>query len=260
MPLETGKIRVARDGPMAVLTLDNPPVNALRSDMLLEIGQRVESLPKEGVRVLVLTGAGNNAFCAGADVEEMASLDLAAGGVVQRQGQEIMWRVEHAGLITIAAINGFCAGGGLELALACDLRVASDRARFSAPEVNFGLIPAYGGTQRLPRTVGKAKAKELILTAKTIRADEALRLGLVNQVLPDGEELRAAQDLAMQIASKAPLAVMAAKRAIDEGWEKHYMNGFVAETRYFQQVLQSADLKEGILAFLEKRQAKFTGK
>ena len=215
MPLETGKIKLVREGPMAVLTLDNPPVNALRTDMLLEIGERVAALEKEGALVLVVTGAGNNAFCA---------------------------------------------GGGLELALACDLRIAATNARFSAPEVNLGMIPGYGGTQRLPKTVGKAKAKELILTAKTIRADEALRLGLVNQVVPDGEELRAAKDVAMQIASKAPLAVRAAKKAINEGWEKHYMNGFVAETRYFQGVLQSEDLKEGIRAFLEKRQAKWQGK
>lgn len=257
---ETGRIRLAREGPMAILTLDNPPVNALRTGMLREVGEKVDALPKEGARVLILTGAGNNAFCAGADVEEMGTMDLAAGADIQRAGQAVMDRIEHSDLITIAAINGFCAGGGLELALACDLRIAATNARFSAPEVNLGLIPAYGGTQRLPRVVGKAKAKELIFTAKTIRADEAHRLGLVNQVLPDGEELRASKDLAMQIASKAPLAVKAAKKAINEGSEKHYQNGFVAESRYFQMVLQSADLMEGITAFLEKRPPKFTGK
>ena len=258
--METGKIKVTREGPMAVLTLDNPPVNALRTDMLLEIGERVAALEREGALVLVLTGAGNNAFCAGGDVSEMAMIDPAAASAVQRQGQDVLWRLEHSELITLAAVNSFCAGGGLELALACDLRIAATNARFSAPEVSLGMIPGYGGTQRLPKTVGKAKAKELILTAKTIRADEALRLGLVNQVVPDGEELRAAKDVAMQIASKAPLAVRAAKKAINEGWEKHYMNGFVAETRYFQQVLQTEDLREGIRAFVEKRQPQWQGK
>jgi len=260
MPTESPTLRLTRDGPMAVITLDNPPVNALRTDMLREIGEHVTALEKERALILILTGAGNNAFCAGADVEEMGTMDLAAGADIQRAGQAVMDRIEHADLITIAAINGFCAGGGLELALACDLRLAATNARFSAPEVNLGLIPAYGGTQRLPRVVGKAKAKELIFTGKTIRADEALRLGLVNQVLPDGEELRASKDLGMQIASKAPLAVRAAKKAINEGSEKHYQNGFVAESRYFQMVLQSEDLAEGIQAFLQKRPPRFAGK
>jgi len=245
---------------MAVLTLDNPPVNALRTDMLQEIGERVVALEKEGALVLILTGSGNNAFCAGADVQEMAALGMSAGAEIQQRGQAVMDRLEHSELITIAAVNGFCAGGGLELVLACDLRIAATSARFTAPEVNLGLIPAYGGTQRLPRAVGKAKGKELIFTGKVIRADEALRLGLVNQVVPDGEELRASKDLAMQIASKAPIAVRAAKKAINEGSEKHYQNGFVAESRYFQMVLQSEDLMEGIRAFLEKRPPKFAGK
>jgi enoyl-CoA hydratase/carnithine racemase len=260
MTPEPVRIRLAREGPMAILTLDNPPVNALRTDMLAEIGERLEPLGKDGALALVITGSGHNAFCAGADVNEMGSLDLARGAEIQRRGQEVLSRLERSGLVSLAAINGYAGGGGLELALACDLRVASDRARFSAPEVGLGLIPAYGGTQRLPRLVGRAKAKELILTGRTIRADEALRLGLVNTVVPDGEELRATKDLAMQIASKAPLAVRAAKAAIHEGLELPPADGYAAESRHFETVLHSEDLREGLLAFLEKRPPKFQGK
>jgi enoyl-CoA hydratase/carnithine racemase len=260
MPIETGKVRFAREGPRAVLTLDNPPVNALRTDMLQEIAERVTGAAEDGALAAVITGAGNNAFCAGGDIDEMSGLDAKEGAAVQQRGQEAMWAIEHAELITIAAVHAFCAGGGLELALACDLRIASKSARFTHPEVNLGMIPGYGGTIRLPRAVGRDRAKEIILTARTVRSDEALRIGLVQQVLPDGEEVRAAKDLAMRIASKAPLAVKATKKAVNEGWEKPYADGFAIETGQFARVVESHDLMEGIKAFIEKRQPKWEGK
>lgn len=259
--MDPGHVKLSREGSMVVVTLDRPPVNALTTTMIEDMGRTFDGLENDSeVGVIILTGAGNNAFCAGGDIQEMSTIEPAKALDVIRRGSEIFWKIEHCEKSVIAAINGFAMGAGLELAMACDVRVASDRARFSQPEVNLGMIPGYGGTQRLAHLVGKAKAKELIMTGRTIRADEALRMGLVNQVVPDGEELRAAKDMATQILSRAPLAVRASKKAINEGLEKPYRNGFITETQYFGQLLDSEDLKEGIRAFLEKRQPKWKGK
>jgi len=258
--MDVGHVKLSREGSMALVTLDRPPVNALTTFMIEEIGKAFDGLEKNPeVGVIIVTGAGNNAFCAGGDIQEMSTIEPAKALDIIRRGSEIFWKIEHCEKPVIAAINGFAMGGGLELAMACDIRIASDRARFSQPEVNLGMIPGYGGTQRLAHLVGKANAKELIIIGRTIRADEALRIGLVNQVVPDGEELRAAKDTATQILMRAPLAVRASKKAINEGLEKPYRNGFVTETQYFEQLLDSEDLKEGIRAFLEKRQPKWKG-
>jgi enoyl-CoA hydratase/carnithine racemase len=255
--------RVARkseeDG-VEVLVLKNPPVNALSTAVIAALDRRVGELAADPkVRAVVLTGDGQY-FSAGADVKEMATLDLSTAPEIVRKGISAYGRLAALPVPVIAAINGPTFGGGLELALACDLRVAGESAKFGALEVGLGLIPAYGGTQRLPRLVGVAKAKELIFTAATISAAEAAKIGLVNRTVPAGQELRAARDVAHTIAQKAPRAVRAAKRAIDEGLGLSLEKGLENESRLFEtEVLTSEDLGEGILAFAERRPPKFTG-
>lgn len=248
------------EGGVELVVLRHPPVNALSTAVLDQLEARLSALAAApGTRCLVLTGDGQY-FCAGADVKEMATMGLEKAPAVQARGQALFQRLAEFRCPTVAAVNGLAVGGGLELALACDLRVASDSAKFGAPEVGLGLLPAYGGTQRLPRLVGPAKAKELIFTGALVAAAEAHRIGLVNRVVPSGHELRAARDLAHTIAEKAPLAVAASKRAIQEGLESTVRDGLAVETRGFvEAVLPSSDLGEGIAAFVEHRPPKFRG-
>jgi len=243
-----------------ILTLKNPPVNALSTSLLAALARHVEELSADSkVRAVVLTGDGQY-FSAGAVLKEMATLDLANAPDVVRKGHALFHRIASLRPPVIAAINGLALGGGLELALACDLRVAGESAKLGSPEVNYGLMPAYGGTQRLPRLIGVPKAKELIFTGGMISAAEALRIGLVNKTVPAGQELRAARDLAHTIAQKAPRAVQAAKRAIAEGLQMPLAQGIEGETKLFEtEVLSSQDLGEGILAFVERRPPKFKG-
>ncbi len=259
--MPTGYIKTQKEQGIGILTVDRPPVNAISMEMVKEIGQSFKQLEDDHeVQVVIITGGGNYAFVAGADVKEMVGIGPEKGYEVVRNGQKVFWDIEHSVKPTIAAINGMALGGGNELAMACDIRIASDRARFGQPEVNLGLIPAYGGTQRLARLVGKAVAKEMIFTARTLRAQEALKIGLVNQVVPDGEELRAAKDMAMQIMSKAPIAVRMAKKAINDGLNSEYAKGFEIEAECFHTLSKTEDLVEGIKAFIEKRQPSFKGK
>ncbi|HTW56315.1 MAG TPA: enoyl-CoA hydratase-related protein [Thermoplasmata archaeon] len=243
-----------------LLLLRNPPVNALSTALLAQLDARVAAIEASPTtRAVVLAGDGQY-FSAGADLKEMATLDLATAPEVVRRGQALFRRIAELGPPVVASINGLALGGGLELALACDLRVAGESAKFGAPEVNYGLMPAYGGTQRLPRTVGLPKAKELIFAGGMIPAAEALRIGLVNKVVPAGQELRAARDLAHTIGQRAPKAVQAAKRAIRLGIEQPLADGTALELELFRsQVLTSPDLLEGITAFAERRPPKFTG-
>jgi enoyl-CoA hydratase len=243
-----------------LLTLRHPPVNALSSALLNRLGERLNELESSAsTRAVVLTGEGQY-FSAGADLKEMAAMDLATAPQVIASGQALFSRIERLKAPVIAAVNGLAVGGGLELALACDLRVAGESAKFGALEVSVGLAPAYGGTQRLPRLIGVAKAKEMIFTAGMIPAAEALRLGLVNKVVPAGQELRAARDLAHTIAQKAPRAVQASKRAIAEGTELPLAEGLKLEAQLVESdVLTSEDLGEGIAAFVEHRPPKFKG-
>jgi len=243
-----------------ILTLKHPPVNALSTALLAALSQQVETISQDPqIRAVVLTGDGQY-FSAGADLKEMATLDLASAPDLVRKGHALFHRIATLKPPVIAAINGLALGGGLELALSCDLRIAGDSAKLGAPEVNFGLMPAYGGTQRLPRLVGTAKAKELIFTGSMISAAEALRIGLVNKTVPAGQEVRAARDLAHTIAQKAPRAVQASKRAIVEGLSLPLAQGIEGETKLFEsEVLSSQDLGEGIAAFVERRPPKFKG-
>ncbi|MFI5420016.1 MAG: enoyl-CoA hydratase/isomerase family protein, partial [Nitrososphaerales archaeon] len=209
----------------------------------------------------VITGAGNNAFCAGADLKMMQSFNPEDAVKIVEAGHRTFFDVADSEKPVLAAINGLALGGGNELAMACDIRFASDRARFGQPEVTLGLIPAWGGTQRMSRLIGEGKAKELIFSGQIINAQEALRIGLVNKIVPDGEELRAATDYVRMLAAKvSPFAVSKAKLAINKGLQIGSLQEAVRyELVQIQEIATSDDLKEGVTAFLEKRPPKFKG-
>ncbi|MHB1434750.1 MAG: enoyl-CoA hydratase/isomerase family protein [Thermoplasmata archaeon] len=243
-----------------ILVLRHPPVNALSQGVLEGLEHELSRLEAaSAVRCVVVTGDGAY-FSAGADLKEMATLDPTRALPLVQRAHQIFDRLAGLAVPTIAAVNGLAVGGGLELALACDLRIAGESAKFGAPEVQYGLMPAYGGTQRLPRIVGRAKAEELIFTGTMIPAAEGLRIGLVNKTVTAGQELRAARDWAHTIGQRAPRAVRAAKRALREGIERPLAEGLRRESELFaSEVAPSRDLGEGIRAFSEHRPPKFTG-
>lgn len=252
--------KTEEDG-VELLTLRNPPVNALSTRLLADLAAQLDAIEADPTsRCIVLTGEGQY-FSVGADLKELATIDIARAPEIVARGQSLFTRLEAQRLPVVAAINGLALGGGLELALACDLRILGESAKLGAPEVNYGLMPSYGGTQRLPRLVGPAKAKELIFTGAMIPAPEAVRIGLGNRTVPAGQEIRAARDIAHTIAQRAPRAVQAAKRAMREGLELPLREGLQREAAAFErEVLSSEDLAEGIAAFLERRPPKFSGK
>lgn len=257
MPPE-GAVRVSREGRVAVVTLDRPPVNALSTAMMARLGGAFRDVAADRqVRALVVTGAGEKAFCAGGDIAEFASMDDVALVAAIRSGQRLLWDLEHLETPTIAAVNGACLGGGNGLAMACDLRIASEAAVFGHPETSLGLSLAYAGSVRLARLVGIARAKELMFTARRIPATEALAIGLVNEVVPAKEVRDRALAVASGIARNSPVAVRAAKKALTESLEKHYPNSLVAEARWLQQVIVADELREGFRAYLEKREPKW---
>jgi enoyl-CoA hydratase len=260
MASEPRILRTNEEDGVTVLLLRNPPVNALSTGVLQELGQEVGRLAEDpNARAVVLGGDGAN-FSAGADLKELASLDPARAPEMLERSLATFATLSALPVPTIAAVHGLAVGGGLELALACDLRVADDSAKFGAPEVAYGLMPAYGGTQRLPRLIGVAKAKELVFTGTLLPASEALRIGLVNKIVGGGQELRAARDLAHTIGQRAPRAVRAAKRAIAEGLDLDLAAGLALESRLVaSEVLPSQDLVEGIRGFVERRPPKFRG-
>jgi len=245
---------------IAVLTIDHPPVNSFNTQVTTELNQAIdELLADDEVKAIVITGGGTNAFVAGADIPEILKLlDEPGGlGVASEQGQGLFLKIERATKPVIAAINGFCLGGGLELAMSCHMRICSDRARLGQPEINLGIIPGWGGTQRLARLVGRGKAIELILTGDMITAQEAYRLGLVNKVVPAGAVLKEAQGLARKIVSKSKIPVAAALRAITEGLAVSIEEGLKIEAQEFGSLEDAEDCREGVSAFLEKRQPEF---
>jgi enoyl-CoA hydratase len=251
---------VSVDDGVAVITIDRPDaLNALNGELLLELATVFDLLEGDlGVRALIVTGAGRS-FVAGADVTELAPLDDPfAGRETSLGGQDVMNTLAALPFPTIAAINGFALGGGLELALACDLRVASREAKLGLPEVGLGLIPGYGGTQRLPRLIGHGRALDLILTGRHVPADEALLLGLVNRVVDDA--LEGALALARQTLRNAPIALGLAKEAMVRGLDVTLPQGLEIEADLFGMVVTTTDMKEGTAAFLEKRKAEFEGR
>jgi enoyl-CoA hydratase len=255
-------IIVERDGAVAVVTLNRPKVlNALNQRTLEELGHAIDELGAEDtVRAIVLTGAGEKAFVAGADINELATQSPVSGRELARRGQALFSRIEQLGKPVIAAIGGFALGGGCELAMACTFRVAADTARLGQPEVNLGLIPGYGGSQRLLRLVGKDRAMDLILTGRMIEAEEALRIGLVTRVVPAASLLQDARLFAQELASKAPLAVRYAMQAIERGSEMPFDEACEFEATLFGLVASTEDMREGTQAFLEKRKPAFKGR
>jgi enoyl-CoA hydratase/carnithine racemase len=243
---------------VATLTLNHPPVNALTPDLLAELEATLEALAAdETVKVVVIKGAGRF-FVAGADIRLLSQIPSSREGMeMALRGQEILDKIEALDKPVIAAINGACLGGGLELALCCHIRLAAEGARFGLPEINLGIMPGFGGTQRLPRLIGRSKATELILTGDVIPAQEARTLGLVSQVVPADELLRRAQGLARRIAAKGQVAVRAALQAIHQGYALGLHEGLTLEARLLGRLCETEDKKEGVAAFLEKRQPRF---
>ena len=247
-----------RDG-ILVVTIDRPKVlNALNADTINEIRQAFEAArDDDSVRCVILTGGGEKAFVAGADIAELAQMTPITGKATAEKGQRIFHSIERFPKPVIAAINGFALGGGCELALACHIRIASEKAQLGLPEVTLGIIPGYGGTQRMARLLGKGKALELILTGDRIGAAEAERIGLVNKVVPAEQLMSAAEELGRKIMSRGPLAVRAAIEAVMSGSEMPFEEGQFLEATLFGLLASTDDMKEGMKAFIEKRQAEF---
>ncbi len=246
---------------IAVVTVNRPQaLNALNQQTLVELqGAFADLSNNEAVQVIILTGSGEKAFVAGADIAAMQPLSALDARQFAKLGHEVMGAIEKSPKPVIAAVNGFALGGGCELALACDIRLASEKARFGQPEVNLGVIPGFGGTQRLARLVGKGVALELLLTGDLIDAAEAYRIGLVNKVVPQAELLEAAKKMAARILSKGPCAVKLAKEAVRNGLEMDLDKANQYEADLFGLCFASSDQKEGMQAFLEKRTPRFQG-
>ncbi|MFJ5771756.1 enoyl-CoA hydratase [Psychrobacillus sp. NPDC093180] len=246
---------------IAQIVIDNPPVNVLSADVIEQLNTIVDEIEKESkVKVVVLTGAGEKAFVAGGDIKGFPEW-IGKGVEVAKQKslwlQEPLNKIEQLTHPTIVAINGLALGGGCELALSCDIRVAEEHVEIGLPEVKLGLFPGAGGTQRLPRLIGKARAKEMIFTGESISAAEAERIGLVNHVVPKGKSLEKALEIASKICNHSSIPVSFAKHSIDEGYEQPLNEGLVIEASYFGHVFQTEDVQEGVEAFIQKRKPNF---
>lgn len=244
-----------KKGNVAIALIDRPKaLNALNSEVLNDLNTLVDTVnADEEIRVLIISGSGEKAFVAGADIGEMSNLSKAEGEAFGRKGNDVFRRIETLPIPVIAAVNGYALGGGCELAMSCDIRICSETAVFGQPETGLGITPGFGGTQRLARLVGPGMAKQLIYSARNIKADEALRIGLCNAVYPAGELMTQAEKLAETIAKNAPIAVRACKKAINEGLELAMDDAIVIEEKLFGSCFETADQKEGMGAFLEKR-------
>ncbi len=245
------------EGQVGIITINRPKaLNALNSKVLEELDAALEAVDQDTIRCLILTGAGEKSFVAGADIGEMSTLTKAEGEAFGKKGNDIFRKLETFPLPVIAAINGFALGGGCELSMSCDIRICSDNAVFGQPEVGLGITPGFGGTQRLARLVSPGMAKQLIYTARNIKADEAYRIGLVNAVYTQEELLPAAKKMAAGIAKNAPIAVRNCKKAINEGLQVDMDQAIVIEEKLFGDCFETHDQKEGMGAFLEKRKEK----
>ena len=249
-------------GQVGIITINREKaLNALNSTVLEELDKTLDGVDLDAVRCLILTGAGQKSFVAGADIGEMSTLTKAEGEAFGKKGNDVFRKLETFPIPVIAAVNGFALGGGCEISMSCDIRICSDNAVFGQPEVGLGITPGFGGTQRLARLVGAGMAKQMIYTARNIKADEALRIGLVNAVYTQEELMPAAEKMAAGIAKNAPIAVRNCKKAINEGLDVDMDAAIVIEEKLFGDCFESYDQKEGMAAFLEKRKVeKFLNK
>ena len=250
-------VNCEQQGAVAVLTIDRPKaLNALNPDVLADLKAAFEGIDQNTVRCVVLTGAGDKSFVAGADIGSMSTMTKAEGEAFGKLGNDIFLAIESFPLPVIAAVNGFALGGGCELAMSCDIRICSDNAMFGQPEVGLGITPGFGGTQRLPRIVGLGMAKQLLYTARNIDAAEALRIGLVNAVVPQAELMDAALKMANTIAKNAPIAVRACKKAVNEGMQVSIDKAVEIEEKLFGDCFETHDQVEGMACFLSREKPK----
>ncbi|MHC6178592.1 short-chain-enoyl-CoA hydratase [Clostridium sp. JNZ X4-2] len=259
--MEYGNIILEKQGKLALITINRPKaLNALNSQTLKEIDNAIDDVgTDDSVLAVILTGAGKS-FVAGADITEMKDLNSVEGRKFGILGNKVFRKLENLEKPVIAAVNGFALGGGCELSLACDIRIASSKAKFGQPEAGLGITPGFGGTQRLARTVGIGMAKELIYTAKMIKAEEALRIGLINKVIEPEKLLEEARNLANSIADNAPVAVRMCKAAINKGMQCDMDTAIAYESEVFGECFATEDQKEGMTAFVEKREKCFKNK
>lgn len=245
----------------SIVRLNRPEkFNALSREMLLELGDTFSQINESDLRAVILTGAGEKAFCAGTDLSELAGLDKSEARETSERGQALCNQIEQCTVPVIAAVNGFAVGGGCELAMACHMRIAASTARFSLPETKLGVIPGYGGTQRLPREIGCSRALEIMLAGRDLSADEACQIGLVNRVADPASLLGEAESLAGDIAKLAPLAIRACLQAVTRGLELPLADGLALEAELFASLFATEDMREGTRAFLEKRTPVFKGR
>jgi enoyl-CoA hydratase len=255
-------VLVKKEGDIAVLTINRPKAyNALNTELVAALGKAMDDIAAdEAIRCVILTGAGDKAFVAGADIKEMVEMNAQQARAFMRKGHKVMNKIQYLEKPIIAAINGFCLGGGLELAMSCDVRYASDTAKLGLPEVGLGIHPGFGGTQRLARLVGQGKASELVFTADQIDANEALRIGLVQKVVPAAKLMEEVMGLAKRISSKGPIAVRLAKASLNAGLASDFRTGLNYEVETVTQTFATEDLREGMKAFIEKRKPEFKNK
>lgn len=260
--MELNNVVLEKNAHLAIVTINRPKaLNALNSETLKELDTVIADLENDSnIYAVILTGAGEKAFVAGADISEMKDLNEEEGNAFGTLGNNVFRRLENLNKPVIAAISGFALGGGCELAMACDIRIASEKARFAQPEVGLGITPGFGGTQRLPRIVGEGKAKELIYTCDMVKADEALRIGLVNKVVPLESLMEEAKAMANKIIANAPIAVKLCKDAINRGTQVDMDKAIVIEAEDFGKCFLSEDQKEGMNAFMERREKNFQNK
>ena len=252
-----GFVKYDQDGFVGVITINRPEaLNALNTEVIQDLDAVLDSIDLGTTRVLVVTGAGEKSFVAGADIAAMSTMTVQEAREFSKAGNDVFRKLETLPIPSIAAVNGFALGGGNELAMSCDIRYCSENAIFGQPEVGLGITPGFGGTQRLARLVGAGMAKQMIYTARNIKADEAYRIGLVNAVYPQEELLAAAKKLANKIASNAPIAVRACKKAINEGLQVDMDQAIVVEEKAFGSCFETEDQKAGMGNFLEKDKAK----
>ena len=255
--VETEFIKYEEEGMVALLTINRPKaLNALNSQVLEELDKTLDAIDLNKIRALIITGAGEKSFVAGADIGEMSSLTKKEGEAFGKKGNDVFRKLETFPIPVIAAVNGFALGGGCEISMSCDIRICSDNAIFGQPEVGLGITPGFGGTQRLARLVGQGMAKQMIYTARNIKADEALRIGLVNAVYPQNELLNEAKKLAETIARQAPIAVRNSKKAINDGLQVDMDKAIEIEERLFGDCFETEDQRAGMGNFLEKDKTK----